>query len=351
TRPSGISLRIETDATEYDATAYDSWHLYLHDPDEAPPRLLHEIADVVARHQERRSREESGARERAAALLVLMDAAAREPEGPALRAALRACALPEEGPYQVVAADVGGAAAGGAGRQTVQPTAALGALTEALRHLPGGPAFAVGALPDGTVAAVVHVAGLGDDPADGSQREGGQLGGRQREGVQLDDGQQDGVQLEGIWPLLTACTPHAPVHGGIGDTARTPERLRRSLTQARYALAAARSAAPRRGELTHTRDMTTLPALLAGVPDDVRSAFLARTLGTLTDDTDQSQRTLLHTLETYLAHNGSWARTAEALHLHVNTVHYRIQRIETLTGRDLSRLDHKLDLYAALRCR
>lgn len=40
-----------------------------------------------------------------------------------------------------------------------------------------------------------------------------------------------------------------------------------------------------------------------------------------------------------------------ALHLHVNTVHYRIQRIEVLTDRDLSRLDHKLDLRAALLCR
>ncbi|BFP53373.1 hypothetical protein SCMC78_31800 [Streptomyces sp. CMC78] len=47
----------------------------------------------------------------------------------------------------------------------------------------------------------------------------------------------------------------------------------------------------------------------------------------------------------------SWARTAEALHLHVNTVHYRIQRVELLTGRDLARLDHELDLKAALLCR
>ncbi|MFI8338795.1 helix-turn-helix domain-containing protein [Streptomyces sp. NPDC085639] len=55
------------------------------------------------------------------------------------------------------------------------------------------------------------------------------------------------------------------------------------------------------------------------------------------------------TLEVSLADNCSWARPAEALHLHVNTVHYRIERVEVLTGRDLSLLDHKLDLYAALR--
>jgi DNA-binding PucR family transcriptional regulator len=56
---------------------------------------------------------------------------------------------------------------------------------------------------------------------------------------------------------------------------------------------------------------------------------------------------LLETLEVFLANDCSWARTAQALHLHVNTVHYRIQRIEALTGRDLSRLDQR----AALLCR
>ncbi|WP_423834332.1 helix-turn-helix domain-containing protein [Streptomyces manipurensis] len=42
--------------------------------------------------------------------------------------------------------------------------------------------------------------------------------------------------------------------------------------------------------------------------------------------------------------------TARRNHLHVNSVHYRIGRVELLTGRDLSRLDRTLDLYAALRC-
>ncbi|MEU3429905.1 PucR family transcriptional regulator [Streptomyces gardneri] len=60
---------------------------------------------------------------------------------------------------------------------------------------------------------------------------------------------------------------------------------------------------------------------------------------------------LLETLEVFLDNNCSWARTAEALHLHVNTVHYRIERIERLIGRNLSRLDDKLDVHAALLCR
>lgn len=98
-------------------------------------------------------------------------------------------------------------------------------------------------------------------------------------------------------------------------------------------------------------ELTTLRALLAGLPAEVREVFGARALGPLTEGDSASQRMMLHTLEVFLAQNCSWARAAEALHLHVNTVHYRVRRIEQLTGRDLSRLDHRLDLQAALMCR
>ncbi|MFF4494879.1 PucR family transcriptional regulator [Streptomyces sp. NPDC001546] len=83
----------------------------------------------------------------------------------------------------------------------------------------------------------------------------------------------------------------------------------------------------------------------------MRGAFSARVLGPLAAEESASAAMLRETLETFLAHNGSWARTGESLHLHVNTVHYRIQRIEVLTGLDLARLDHRLDLRAALLCR
>ena len=39
------------------------------------------------------------------------------------------------------------------------------------------------------------------------------------------------------------------------------------------------------------------------------------------------------------------------MYVHVNTVRYRIRRIEELTGRDLSRLDDQADFFLALRIR
>ena len=47
---------------------------------------------------------------------------------------------------------------------------------------------------------------------------------------------------------------------------------------------------------------------------------------------------LLPTLGEFLACSGSWNACASAMYVHVNTVRYRIGRIEELTGRDLSAL-------------
>ncbi|XUL99381.1 helix-turn-helix domain-containing protein [Streptomyces venezuelae ATCC 10712] len=53
---------------------------------------------------------------------------------------------------------------------------------------------------------------------------------------------------------------------------------------------------------------------------------------------------MVHTLTVFLEHNGAWRTTAAALHLHVSTLHYRIQH---LTGRDLSTARDRVDLYLA----
>jgi hypothetical protein len=58
---------------------------------------------------------------------------------------------------------------------------------------------------------------------------------------------------------------------------------------------------------------------------------------------------LLPTLKSFLACDGSWSACASQLYVHVNTVRYRIGRIEALTGRDLSALPDRVDFFLALR--
>ncbi|MFJ9979542.1 helix-turn-helix domain-containing protein [Streptomyces cyaneofuscatus] len=295
-----------------DASAYGQWFLHLPGEVEVPPRMLHEIAEVFAQYRQGVLRREAAGRGPATELLGLLDA-----PGPGsgarpapLAAALRACGLPDHGPYMVVTLSLDAAGHG------------VEALEEAVRHLTGHRSV-MASLAGGRAAAVIAT----------------------------DSGSPEDVvpALKELWPTLHACDAAVLPYGGISTTAVTPTELNGALVQARYALTAAERAGS--ANLTAIDDLTTLNALLAGVPTDVRTAFGIHALGPLADATNPSHRMLLETLDTFLAHNGSWARTAEALHLHVNTVHYRIRRVELLTGRDLARLDHKLDLKAALFCR
>lgn len=88
--------------------------------------------------------------------------------------------------------------------------------------------------------------------------------------------------------------------------------------------------------------------LLAAVPDDVRRTYAHRVLGAVLEHDSRTSGELVATLTRFLDCSGSWARTAEAMHLHVNTVRYRIERVQQLTGRDLSRLEDRVDVFLAL---
>ncbi|TDO50608.1 DNA-binding PucR family transcriptional regulator [Kribbella sp. VKM Ac-2527] len=89
--------------------------------------------------------------------------------------------------------------------------------------------------------------------------------------------------------------------------------------------------------------------LLATVPDDVRRTYTNRVLGPVLEHDRRTHTELIATLREFLACSGSWSRTAESLHLHVNTVRYRIERVEQLTGRDLSSLEDRVDVFLALK--
>jgi DNA-binding PucR family transcriptional regulator len=89
--------------------------------------------------------------------------------------------------------------------------------------------------------------------------------------------------------------------------------------------------------------------LLASVPRPVLRSFRDRLLGPLAEYDTRRGAELLPTLKSFLACDGSWSVCASRMHLHVNTVRYRIGRIEALTGRDLSALPDRVDFFLALR--
>ena len=50
----------------------------------------------------------------------------------------------------------------------------------------------------------------------------------------------------------------------------------------------------------------------------------------------------------FFDHGCRWRATAAALHIHHNTLRYRLKRVEELTGRDLSLVADRLDMQIAL---
>jgi DNA-binding PucR family transcriptional regulator len=134
---------------------------------------------------------------------------------------------------------------------------------------------------------------------------------------------------------------------GVSAPALEAGGLRGALEEARHAR---RIAAARVGRVcvAGPEELASHVLLLAAVPDEVRRAFRSRLLDKVIAYDIEHQADLVRTLEAFLRSDGSWTRCAAQLHVHVNTLRYRIGRIEELTGRDLSRLEDRVDFYLAL---
>jgi purine catabolism regulator len=78
-------------------------------------------------------------------------------------------------------------------------------------------------------------------------------------------------------------------------------------------------------------------------------AFYHATLVALADYDRRQAGELLKTLEAFFANLGNLARTAAALHIHRNTLLYRLGRIAEISGHDLDDPEERLALWLALK--
>lgn len=80
-------------------------------------------------------------------------------------------------------------------------------------------------------------------------------------------------------------------------------------------------------------------------------AFYDEYLGALESYDERHGTELIRTLEGFFAHHGNHVRAAEALHLHRNTLLYRLARIQSIAGLDLDDAEVRLAVQVALRLR
>ncbi|WP_133850143.1 helix-turn-helix domain-containing protein [Labedaea rhizosphaerae] len=123
--------------------------------------------------------------------------------------------------------------------------------------------------------------------------------------------------------------------------------LRSAVHEARHARKLA-ELSPGRTTVVAGDDVASHLLLLAAVPEDLRASFRSRVLGPVLEYDAAHRSELVRTLRVFLRNSGSWTQTAADLHVHVNTLRYRIGRVAELTGRDLSLFPDRVDLYLAL---
>ncbi|MFG1689419.1 PucR family transcriptional regulator [Nonomuraea sp. NPDC049269] len=277
------------------------------------PDLGYELADCVAVE---RSRMEEGRRVERRLTAQLLTAALAEAGLAELDARLRTCGLDAAEPYAIVNVTV--LPAGRPGEpDPVGGTDAAELGGQVVEELLGREVVAA-VRPDGAVALV---------PLRGSTVSG--VAGRLRAGVEVLSALPGTRVCVGLSGALTGA---AAVKGGAGEAGH-----------------ARRLAEARGGGVVTSDEIYTHALLLATTPGDVRRSFADRLLAPLLDYDGRHQSELVRTLSTFLDCAGSWNACAERMHVHVNTVRYRIRRVEDLTGRDLSTMTDRVDFFLALR--
>jgi sugar diacid utilization regulator len=146
---------------------------------------------------------------------------------------------------------------------------------------------------------------------------------------------------------LAELFPAAKVVIGIGGTCRDPGEIARSYAQAQRTTQTLQRLG-RSGTVSAFSDLGILRLLLQ-VPDlaELRS-FAADVLGKLSMHEHEHKSEYLTTLACYFRENNSPQRASRILHVHPNTVAYRVKRIEEITGLRLDNYSDRLIAQVAL---
>lgn len=134
---------------------------------------------------------------------------------------------------------------------------------------------------------------------------------------------------------------------GVGTAARDPEGLGRSIAEALIGLGLARSR-PLGDRVVGLGQIGSVSTLLAEIDPHVLRSYRGTLLEPLERWDAERGAELVGTVRSFLEHGCRWRVTAAALHIHHNTLRYRLKRVEELTGRDLGLVADRLDLQIAL---
>ncbi|HEX9134121.1 MAG TPA: helix-turn-helix domain-containing protein, partial [Ktedonobacteraceae bacterium] len=141
-----------------------------------------------------------------------------------------------------------------------------------------------------------------------------------------------------------------PFTGGIGQLAKVVQRIPQSYREAQQALEIGRRLFGE-GNIHSFARLGIYRLLFHLYGHEELSDFYQETLGPLLESDKHSNSALIETLEGFFRCNGNLSETARAMHLHRNSLLYRLGRIEELLGRSLEDPELRLSLQIALKIR
>ena len=143
---------------------------------------------------------------------------------------------------------------------------------------------------------------------------------------------------------------HAPEwSAGLGETATAPAQVRRSAQEAHDAAQLGAIVLGAR-HIARPADLGVYRLLLTLREHGELEPFTRRALEPLLRDNRHGD-TLIETLEAFFACNGNSTKAAEKLHLHRNSLLYRLNQARELLGQDLDDPETRLTLQLAIKGR
>lgn len=155
----------------------------------------------------------------------------------------------------------------------------------------------------------------------------------------------DPAEVGGRVAAELSAAANGPVTTGLAGPTRGPATFRDAFTEAVRCLQTLR-ALGRIGDAATTDDLG-FSGLLLSQDRDV-PGFVTAALGPLLEYDAKRGTLLVETLRAYFAAGGNLSRAKDDLHIHVNTVAQRLERIGHLIGADWQRPDRALELQLAL---
>jgi sugar diacid utilization regulator len=137
-----------------------------------------------------------------------------------------------------------------------------------------------------------------------------------------------------------------PASLGIGNK-YTISKLHRSYQEALFSLHLSKLTG--KGDLvSHISDLGVFTLICSNDLIDIKH-FYNKYLGPVLDFDRSYDRNLLDSLRCFFDANLDVKETADRLHLHINSLRYRLKKIEELSGMNLQKMEDRANLYVALK--